>query len=60
MLGTDSVPDLSPSGSSQESIRLTAPSRAGTYFFNVCVQSVPGERDTSNCSGNVRVTVQLP
>ena len=58
VLGTDSVGSLSPSSSSSESIRLRIPSRAGTYFFNVCVQSVPGERDTSNCSGNVRVTVR--
>ena len=57
VLGTDSVPGLSPSSSSPESIRLTIPSRAGTYFFNVCVQSVPGERNTSNCSDNLRVTV---
>ena len=58
VLGTDSVGSLSPSSSSPEStIRLTIPSRAGTYFFNVCVQSVPGERNTSNCSDNLRVTV---
>ena len=57
VLGTDSVPGLSPSGSSQESIRLTAPSSAGTYFFNVCVASVAGERNTSNCSDNLQVTV---
>ena len=57
VLGTDSVGSLSPSSSSPESIRLRVPSRAGTHFFNACVQSVPGERNTSNCSGNVRVTV---
>ena len=57
VLGTDGVGSLSPSSSSPESIRLRIPSRAGTYFFNVCVQSVSGERNTSNCSGNVRVTV---
>ena len=58
VLGTDSVGSLSPSSSSPESIRLRIPSRAGTYFFNVCVQSVSRERNTSNCSGNVRVTVR--
>ena len=58
VLGTASVGSLSPSSSSPESIRLTAPSSAGTYFFNVCVASVAGERNTSNCSGNLRVTVQ--
>ena len=56
--GTDNVESLSPSSSSPQSIRLTMASRAGTHYFNACVQSVPGERDTSNCSGNVRVTVR--
>ena len=58
VVGTDSVGSLSPSWSSPESIRVTMPSRAGTYFFNACVQSVAGERNTSNCAGNVRVTVR--
>ena len=57
VVGTDSVPGLSPSRSSQESIRLTAPSRAGTHYYNVCVVAVRGERNTSNCSDNLRVTV---
>ena len=57
MLGTDSVGSLSPSSSSPESIRLTIPSRAGTYyFFNVCVASVAGERNKDNCSGNLSVS----
>ena len=60
MVGTDSVGSLSPSSSSPESIRLRVPSRAGTHYFNACVASVAGESNTSNCSGNVRVTVQLP
>ena len=51
VVGTDSVRGLAPSGSSFESIRLTAPSRAGTHYYNVCVAAVRGERNTSNCSG---------
>ena len=56
-VGTDSVGSLSASASSPESIRLTAPSRAGTHYFNACVTSVAGEIDRENCSGNLRVTV---
>ena len=44
-VGTDSVGSLSASASSPESIRLTAPSRAGTHYFNACVTSVAGEID---------------
>ena len=57
-VGTDSVSGLSASGTSAESIRLTAPSSAGTYYFGACVDSVTGESDTdNNCSSGVRVTV---
>ena len=39
-------------------IRLTAPSTAGTYYYGVCVDAVPGESDTANnCSSAVPVTV---
>ena len=59
-VGTDSVSSLAPSTTSSESITLTAPSTAGTYYYGACVDSVSGERNTdNNCSGNegVRVTV---
>ena len=57
-IGTDSVGALSASGSSSESISLTAPSSAGTYYYGACVESVPGESNTNNnCSAGVRVTV---
>ena len=57
-VGTDAVSALSASGTSLESISLRAPSRAGTYYYGACVQSVSGESDTNNnCSTGVRVTV---
>ena len=57
-VGTDSVNGLSASGTSDESISLTAPSSAGTYYYGACVESVSGESNTdNNCSDGVRVTV---
>ena len=58
-VGTDSVSGLSASGTSAESISLTAPSSAGTYYYGACVDSVPGEFVSwNNCSTAVRVTVR--
>ena len=58
-VGTDAVSALSASGTSAESVRLTAPSSAGTYYYGACVDTVSGESDTrNNCSSAVRVTVQ--
>ena len=49
---------LSAGGSGDESIDLTAPSTAGTYYYGACVDSVSGESDTTNnCSASVEVTV---
>ena len=57
-VGTDVVGGLSASGTSAESIGLTAPSSAGTYYYGACVDSVSGEANTANnCSSSVRVTV---
>ena len=57
-VGTDSVSGLSSSGSSDESISVTAPSDAGTYYYGACVDSVSDESDkTNNCSSAVKVTV---
>ena len=56
--GTDAVEELSASGSSAESVDLTAPSAAGTYYYGACVDAVAGESDTTdNCSSSVRVDV---
>ena len=50
-VGTDSVSGLSASATSRESIRLTAPARAGMYYYYACVASVSGEGNTNNnCS----------
>ena len=40
------------------SVELTAPSQAGTYYYEACVDPVPGESDDrNNCSPAVRVDV---
>ncbi len=57
-VGTDSVGALAAAGTSDQSIDLTAPSTAGTYYFGACVVPVTGESDTTNnCSDSVQVTV---
>ena len=57
-VGTDSVGFLDASETSDESIRLTAPSSPGTYYYGACVDTVPDESDTgNNCSSAVEVTV---
>ena len=57
-VGTDAVGGLAASGTSAESISLTAPSSAGTYYYGACVDTVSGESNTANnCSSAVRVTV---
>ena len=56
--GTDSVSGLNASATSAESISITAPSTAGTYYYGACVDSVTDESDTTNnCSVAVTVTV---
>ena len=60
-VGTDLVSSLSASRTSDESIRLSAPSSPGTYYYGACVESVSGESDTgNNCSAAVTVTVGAP
>ena len=60
-VGTDSVSGLSASGTSDESISVTAPSTAGTYYYGACVDLVTGESDTTNnCSMSVAVAVRTP
>ena len=59
--GTDSVGVIAASGAEAESIDLTAPTDAGTYYYGACVDSVPGESDTTNnCSSSRTVTVTSP
>ena len=60
-VGTDAVDALAASGSSAESIALTAPSTAGAYYYGACVDAVQGESHTTdNCSSSVRVDVAAP
>ena len=57
-VGTDAVSALAASSTSNQSISLTAPSIAGTYYYGACVETVSGESGTgNNCSSAVRVTV---
>ena len=59
-VGTDDVSGLAASGTGDESIALSAPSGAGTYYYGACVDSVSGEADTTNnCSSGARVTVSV-
>ena len=59
--GTDDVAALSASGTSAESISLTAPSDEGTYYYGACVDAVTAESDTTNnCSASVKVDVETP
>ena len=44
LVGTDPVSALAAAGAGEESIRLTAPSSAGTYYYGACVDPVSGER----------------
>ena len=60
-VGTDAVSVLSASGTGLESILLTAPLSAGTYYYGACVATVSGETDVSNnCSTGIRVVVGAP
>ncbi len=63
-IGTGAVGVLPASGGNPGtvdaalSIRLTAPSSAGTYHYGACVDAVAGESDTgNNCSAAVSITV---
>ena len=60
-VGTDTVGVLAASGTSAQSISLTAPATAGEYYYGACVDAVTGESDTTdNCSGSVKVDVEAP
>ena len=57
-VGTDGIAGLGASESSAESTLTYAPSTAGTYYYGVCVDSMPGESDTTNnCSAVEAATV---
>ena len=55
---TDYVSRLNAAENGAESLSLTAPATPGTYYYGACVDSVPGETDTTNnCSVAVAVNV---
>ena len=57
-VGTAAVDTLAAAGTSAKSIRLTAPSSEGTYYYGACVASVAGESNTdNNCSSSKAVRV---
>ena len=52
LLGTDTVRSLEPGESDPESLRVSAPSSVGNYFFGACAVPVPNETDEyNNCNG---------
>ena len=58
-VGTDAITKLGAAGSSSQSVDLTAPATAATYYYGACVDAVTGESDTTNnCSSAVQVEVQ--
>ena len=60
-VGTEEVAALAASGSSRESVDVTAPATSGTYYYGACVDAVTDESDTTtNCSSSVEETVQDP
>ena len=59
VVGTGSVSGLSAGASREESISVTAPTTAGTYYYGACVDAVTNESNTTNnCSTAVEVTVR--
>ena len=60
-MGTDAVAGLAASASRDESVDVTAPSEARTYYYGACVDAVAEESDTTdNCSASVQVDVEEP
>ena len=57
-VGTGAVAQLAASASARDSVSLTAPASAGTYYYGACVDPVTDESDTNNnCSAAVPVNV---
>ena len=57
LVGMDTVAALAASESSSQSVTLAAPSTAGPYYYGACVDAVPNESNTANCSSSISVTV---
>ena len=60
-LGTARVSALAAGDVETDSLGLSAPAQAGTYYYGACADAVPEESATSNnCSAAVTVTVTVP
>jgi len=58
-VGSDAVSALAAGATSAESIGLTAPNTAGTYYYGACVTTVASESNAANnCSSGVSVRVR--
>ena len=58
-VGTDSVSGLDANEMGDKSIRLTAPTSAGVYYYGACVDTVENEiTPDNNCSTAVPITVE--
>ena len=58
-VGTVEVEAVETDRISRESIELTAPSTAGTYYYGACVDAVAGESDTTDNCTRRSVTVEV-
>ncbi|MDE0554577.1 MAG: DUF5050 domain-containing protein [Candidatus Poribacteria bacterium] len=56
-VGSTQVPGLAADATSGGEVTFTAPSRAGTYYYGACVESVSGESNTNNNCSGVEITV---
>ena len=60
-VSTDAVAGIGVSGSSSESVEVTAQPTPGTYYYGACVDAVEEESDeTNNCSSSVQIDVPEP
>ena len=60
-VGTDAISTLAAFGASDQSIDLTAPSDAGTYYYGACIDTVTGESSTTNnCSDGLETGPESP
>ena len=62
-MGSVAVGPIAASGGTSGALllSLTAPRRAGTYYYGACVDAVAGEADTTNnCTRSLTITVDRP
>ena len=59
VVGTVTVEGLASPGGTSKSVELTAPVTPGTYYYNACVDAVPGESNTTNNCSFVSIGVTV-